>query len=128
MIQTPDKEIPAEMTSGGSRQEIVSRLGDEDTFLGSSEPGLSQTSTNLPLSHQRRLDNRNDGLRATGEAPQLEGVQVFRHRPLAAIAICSQAILYPRRYKMFSHVDGTQSHHIDWFQFRGVEHVDLVVV
>jgi hypothetical protein len=101
-----NKEIPAEMTSGGSRQEIVSRLGDETLSLVLRDQD-SQTSTNLPLSHQRRLDNRNDGLRATGEAPQLEGVQVFRRRPLAAIAICSQAILYPRRYKMFSHVDGT---------------------
>jgi hypothetical protein len=96
----------------------------------STPPSPHPPSSSPPL--QLRIpsfsQNCHDGLRAPRKAACPQGLQILWRRPQPALPLCAETILHSRRNKMFSDVDGAESHHLDGFWIRDCEFADAALV
>lgn len=130
---------PGKMTWGAaarlsSFQELFFFFATRFEKASSGIPPASRQPSSVPSPHSTSrhlsssLSKRQDGLRASGKAATPQAVQIQRCRPQSPLALRAETVLHKCRYQILPHVDGSESHHIDWVLFRYYQCVDAVVV
>lgn len=123
---------PPAYSTGPSREFLPNQIPAtttpqrQDLYSAVKKPPTSHHTQGQPACSAAR--DSQDGVRAPGQAPWPQGVQVLGRRSLARLEIRPQALLHERGHQVFSHVDGAQPDHPHWLQLRRRQLLHAAVV